>query len=47
MLGGIKNSTGHGPGQPAVPDPALSRVLDNALSRGVLPPQPVWDCVVL
>ena len=39
VLGDIKNPTGHGPGQPALVDPTLSRGLDWTVSRDAFEPQ--------
>lgn len=39
----IQNLTGHSPEQPALIDPALSRALDQIISRGVFEPQSFSD----
>ena len=43
IFGDTQNLTGHGPGQPAVADPALSRGLALTISPSPLPPQPFCD----
>jgi len=43
ILGDIQNPTGHGPEQHAVPDSALSRRLDQTISKGALQPQLFQD----
>lgn len=43
ILGDTPNPARHSRGQIALPEPALSRGVDQAISRGPVPPQPLCD----
>lgn len=47
ILGEVQNSTAHGPGQPALGDPALSSRLNCTVLRGPIQPRLFCDPVKL